>query len=136
MFFWELSDHFIHFFLLEVRSCHGILILILFKRRGNNMTNNNPSRPPVFNFRLQRLFIGIFAFFIPVWAILFPGCELPSISASYHSGIRDFFVTFLTCVGCLMIPYRGKNGKCITEPMSFVLSLLSSDLYSLALIKY
>lgn len=76
---------------------------------------NNQSRTHAFNYQLQRLMIGIVSFVLPL-IVLTVGCrDLPSISASYHTMSRDFFVACLAGVGFLMIPYQGKKGSSITE---------------------
>ena len=79
------------------------------------MSEKSPQRPHAFNYQLQRLMIGIVSFFLPVFVMIIGCNDLTSISASYHTESRDFFVASLAAVGLLMIPYQGKKCDSKTE---------------------
>jgi hypothetical protein len=68
------------------------------------------AKPHAFNFRLQRLMIGLVAALLPFLVIAWGCAELTSISVSYHSTARDVFVANLAAVGALMLPYQGERG--------------------------
>jgi hypothetical protein len=62
----------------------------------------------VFDYLALRLVIGLFAFSLPVVVgIASSFAPIPSISASYHTGGRDFLVGWLFVIGILLIAYKG-----------------------------
>jgi hypothetical protein len=61
----------------------------------------------VFDHHTIRLLIGIIAFFFP-WIVSLRAGEITrSISASYHTDARDFFVGLLFVLGAFMMSYKG-----------------------------
>lgn len=63
--------------------------------------------PPVFDYRALRLMLGIIAFLMPWLVTSIAQSPLPSISASYFTEARDYFVGLLFVVGGLMLAYNG-----------------------------
>lgn len=62
----------------------------------------------VFNYQLLRFVIGIIAFSLPIIVLIAAGeTKLTSISASYYSGARDYFVGLLFVVAAFMLAYNG-----------------------------
>ncbi len=67
--------------------------------------------PPVFDYKALRLTLGIIAFALPWWVTAIAGTELSSISASYFTNARDWFVGLLFIVGGLMFAYNGHTNQ-------------------------
>lgn len=63
--------------------------------------------PPIFDYKALRLMVGIIAFAMPFLVTLIARTPLASISASYYTDARDFFVGLLFVVGALMLAYNG-----------------------------
>lgn len=62
----------------------------------------------VFDYRTLRLLVGILAFALPLGAWLFYPFLIPlSISASYYTGARDFFIGSLCVIATLFFAYNG-----------------------------
>lgn len=61
----------------------------------------------VFDHRRLRLFVGLIALLLPLVVDLMAAEQLPSISASYHTGARDVFVGLLFVIAALMLAYHG-----------------------------
>jgi len=55
--------------------------------------------------------IGIIAFAMPFLVTLIAQTQLTSVSASYHSPARDYFVGLLFVVAALMFAYNGHTNK-------------------------
>ena len=66
-----------------------------------------PFRNGIFDYRTLRLLIGAIAFTLPFLVTWIADKSLSSISASYHSGARDFFVGWMFVIGALMFAYNG-----------------------------
>lgn len=63
----------------------------------------------VFDYRTLRLLIGALAFTLPFLVTWIADKSLSSISASYHTGARDFFVGWMFVIGALMFAYNGHS---------------------------
>lgn len=63
----------------------------------------------IFDYRTLRLFIGAIAFTLPFLVTWIADRSLSSISASYHTGARDFFVGWMFVIGALMFAYNGHS---------------------------
>ena len=66
---------------------------------------------PIFDYRALRLMVGIIAFAMPFLVTLIAQAQLTSVSASYHSPARDYFVGLLFVVAALMFAYNGHTSK-------------------------
>lgn len=66
---------------------------------------------PIFDYRALRLMVGIIAFVMPFLVTLIAQTQLTSISASYHTPARDYFVGLLFVVAALMFAYNGHTSK-------------------------
>jgi quinol-cytochrome oxidoreductase complex cytochrome b subunit len=71
----------------------------------------NPFNDGVFDYRTLRLLIGAIAFTLPFLVTWIANTSLTSISASYHTGARDFFVGWLFVIGALMLAYNGHRPR-------------------------
>jgi len=61
----------------------------------------------VFDPKTLRLFVGLIAFWLP-WAVIFFAARVTSsISASYHTNVRDVFLGALFVIGALFLAYNG-----------------------------
>jgi len=69
------------------------------------------SSSPVFDYKTLRLLLGIIAFTLPFVVTLMARTQLSSISASYFTEARDWFVGFLFVVGALMTAYNGHTSR-------------------------
>jgi hypothetical protein len=70
----------------------------------------NPSESKenlVFDYHTIRLLVGLIAFFLPWIVIIFASGLTPSISWSYHTNARNFFVGLLFVIGAFMMSYKG-----------------------------
>ena len=67
--------------------------------------------PPAFDYKALRLMLGIIAFALPFLVTAIAQESLPSISASYFTEARDWFVGLLFIVGGLMLTYNGHNSQ-------------------------
>ena len=63
----------------------------------------------IFDYRTLRLLIGALALTLPILAPWIADKSLSSISASYHTGARDFFVGWMFVIGALMLAYNGHS---------------------------
>ena len=63
--------------------------------------------PPTFDYKAQRLMLGIIAFVLPILVTAVARESLPSISASYFTEARNWFVGLLFIVGGWMFTYNG-----------------------------
>lgn len=68
------------------------------------MTNG---RSVVFDYRALRLLMGLIALALPFVVTAISATELSSISASYHTEARDWFVGMLFVVGAFLWAYNG-----------------------------
>lgn len=66
------------------------------------------SDAPLIDYRALRLLMGLIAFFLPIIVWLRSGVELTSISASYHTDARDWFVGMLFVVSAFLSAYNGR----------------------------
>jgi hypothetical protein len=66
---------------------------------------------PIFDYRALRLMMGIIAFVMPFLVTVIAQAQLTSISASYHTPARDYFVGLLFVVAALMFAYNGHTSK-------------------------
>jgi len=65
----------------------------------------------VFDYKALRLMVGGIAFLLP-WVVIFATLSVTSsISASYHTKVRDIFVGALFVIGALFVAYNGHNVK-------------------------
>jgi hypothetical protein len=62
---------------------------------------------PVFDYRALRLLMGIIAFALPIVVSVVSTTVLASISASYHTESRDYFVGMLFVVAAFLWAYNG-----------------------------
>ncbi len=62
---------------------------------------------PVFDYRLQRFTMGLVAFLLPVVVTAVADQRLTSISASWYTSARDWFVGLLFAVATFLLAYRG-----------------------------
>lgn len=62
-----------------------------------------------FNYQLLRFTMGIIALMIPGCVTQLGGSELSSISASYYTPGRDYFVGLLCIVAAFLFAYRGES---------------------------
>lgn len=68
-------------------------------------------RDLVFDYRTLRLMVGAIAFLLP-WAVIVITLRITSsISASYHTEVRDIFVGALFVIGALLLAYNGHRVK-------------------------
>jgi len=63
----------------------------------------------VFDYRALRLFVGLVALGLPEIVAFVSSTPLSSISASYHTEARDFFVGSLFVIGALLWAYNGRK---------------------------
>ena len=61
----------------------------------------------VFDYRLLRLVIGVIALSLPLVVWLAAGTKLNSISASYYTDARNYFVGMLFVVSAFLLAYNG-----------------------------
>jgi hypothetical protein len=66
---------------------------------------------PVFDHKTLRLLLGIIAFTLPFMVTWLARSPLSSVSASYFTEARDWFVGMLFIVGALMLAYNGHSTK-------------------------
>ncbi|MGD9020460.1 MAG: hypothetical protein PVF46_01575 [Lysobacterales bacterium] len=66
---------------------------------------------PVFDHKTLRLLLGIIAFALPFLVTWVARAPLASISASYFTEARDWFVGMLFIVGALMLAYNGHTTR-------------------------
>ena len=64
---------------------------------------------PVFDYRALRLLMGIIAVALPIVVSAISTTALSSISASYHTESRDFFVGLLFVVAAFLWAYNGHS---------------------------
>ena len=64
-------------------------------------------RDMAFDYKALRLMVGLIAFLLPWTVIIITGAVTSSISASYHTDVRDLFVGALFVIGALMLAYNG-----------------------------
>ena len=83
---------------------------------------------PIFDYKALRLMLGIIAFVMPFLVTLIARTPLASISASYHTEARDFFVGLLFIVGALMLAY---NGHTTREALASKIAALSAIVVAL-----
>lgn len=75
------------------------------------MTPSEPDRNLVFDFRALRALVGIVAFALPLVACTISSTKLSSISGSYHTEARDFFVGLLFFIGAFLFAYNGHSTR-------------------------
>jgi hypothetical protein len=69
---------------------------------------SNKTESPVFDYRLLRLVIGVIAFALPIIVLIAAGdVRLTSISASYYTDARNYFVGLLFVVAAFLLAYNG-----------------------------
>ena len=66
---------------------------------------------PIFDYKALRLTIGIIAFALPWLVTAIAGSDLSSISASYFTDARNWFVGLLFVVGGMMLAYNGHGSR-------------------------
>ncbi|HSL30335.1 MAG TPA: hypothetical protein VK900_14135 [Anaerolineales bacterium] len=73
------------------------------------MTPSTPAedKEMAFSYKALRLMVGLIAFSLPWTVIMITGAVTTSISASYHTEVRDLFVGALFVIGALMLAYHG-----------------------------
>lgn len=65
----------------------------------------------VFDYKALRLMVGAIAFLLP-WVVIIATLSVTSsISASYHTKVRDIFVGALFVIGALLLAYNGHHPK-------------------------
>lgn len=74
------------------------------------MTNNSIQKN-IFDYRTLRLVIGLIACLLPIVVSFFSSQTLTSISASYYTEGRDWFVGLLFIVGSFLLAYNGHTRK-------------------------
>ena len=67
--------------------------------------------PPIYDYKALRLMVGVIAFTLPFLVTLVAQTQLASISASYYTEARDYFVGLLFVVGALMLAYNGHSTR-------------------------
>jgi len=65
----------------------------------------------VFDYKALRLMVGLIAFSLPFVVIIVNWSVTSSISASYHTKVRDVFVGALFVIGALLLAYNGHNPR-------------------------
>lgn len=70
-------------------------------------SKSDDSKDLVFDYKALRLLVGVIAFFLPWVVILVTYRATSSISASYHTKVRDIFVGSLFVIGALFVAYNG-----------------------------
>lgn len=61
----------------------------------------------IFDYKALRLMVGVIAFLLP-WVVILATLHVTSsISASYHTDVRDIFVGALFVIGALFVAYNG-----------------------------
>ena len=63
----------------------------------------------IFDYHTIRLIIGVIAMVFPAVVGILASQITDSISWSYHTNARDFFVGFLFVIGAFLISYKGRN---------------------------
>lgn len=63
----------------------------------------------IFDYHTIRLIIGVIAMIFPLVVGIRASQITDSISWSYHTNARDFFVGFLFVIGAFLISYKGRN---------------------------
>jgi hypothetical protein len=63
----------------------------------------------IFDYKALRLMVGVIAFFLPWVVIVATWSVTSSISASYHTGVRDIFVGAMFVIGALLLAYNGHH---------------------------
>jgi hypothetical protein len=72
-------------------------------------SKQNVDKDMVFNSKALRLTVGGIAFALP-WVVIFATLSVTSsISASYHTKVRDIFVGALFVIGALLVAYNGHH---------------------------
>lgn len=66
---------------------------------------------PIFNYKSMRLMLGIIALAMPFLVTFIAQADLISISSSYHTVARDYFVGLLFVAGAMMFVYNGHSMK-------------------------
>lgn len=66
-----------------------------------------PTQNKIFDYRTLRFFIGIIAFLLPFIVSIVSSTTLTSVSASYHTEARDWFVGLLFIVAGFLLAYNG-----------------------------
>jgi len=75
------------------------------------MDIHSETKSTVFDYRLLRFFIGFIAFALPIVVTIVASRDLSSISASYYTDGRDWFVGMLFIVGSFLLAYNGHSLK-------------------------
>ena len=70
-------------------------------------TKSDEQKDLVFDYKALRLLVGAIAFLLPWVVILVTYRATSSISASYHTKVRDVFVGALFVIGALLVAYNG-----------------------------
>lgn len=86
-----------------------------------NTTASDPNK--VFDYRALRLLMGIIAISLPIVVSLRSSLPLSSISASYYTESRDFFVGLLFFVAAFLFAY---NGHTTTESVASKVACLAA----------
>ncbi|WP_334019991.1 hypothetical protein [Alteromonas sp. S015] len=72
-------------------------------------TSRRKREPKVFSFLLIRTLVGVIALTIPFLVTYTAGTDLSSISASYYTDARDWFVGLLFAVAAFLFAYNGRS---------------------------
>ena len=73
------------------------------------MNNLFPTQNPVFDYRALRLLMGLIAFAMPIMAVINSSTPISSISESYFTENRDYYVGLSYVIAALLWAYNGHN---------------------------
>lgn len=88
---------------------HGFPCLECENARSSAMKNKGINE--VFEYRTHRLVVGLIAISLPLIVGVLSGERLASISASYYTEARDWFVGLLFVVGAFLLSYNGHTQR-------------------------
>src|SRR5215208_5760964 len=77
------------------------------KERSMEPSKSDEQNDLVFDYKALRLMVGAIAFLLPWVVIVVTYQATSSISASYHTKVRDIFVGSLFVIGALLVAYNG-----------------------------
>jgi len=78
-------------------------------------SKKNVDKDTIFDPRALRLMVGLIAFLLPFIVIIVNSRMTSSISASYHTNVRDIFVGALFVIGALFVAYNGHRDVELTD---------------------
>jgi hypothetical protein len=82
-------------------------------------SKQNTDKDMVFDPRALRLIVGLIAFLLPFVVIIINAKMTSSISASYHTDVRDLFVGALFVIGALFVAYNGHQVEITNEQIGW-----------------